>query len=659
VFAFFVYLQESFCMFDFVRQHTKIMMFVLFLLVIPSFVLFGIDGYRNSNDKGAVVARVSGDEIGQGEWDAAHKSESDRLRNSVPDIDVKLLDTPEARYATLERLVRERVLRKASSEFRLATSDARLARDLQENPTIASLRLPDGKLDMDRYRQLAASQGMTPEGFEARVRQDLSLRQVEAGVITTGFSAKKIADVSLNAFFEKREVQVAMFATADYASKVSPTENELKAFYEANPAMFQASEQADIEYITLDLESIKKSISLNESDLKAYYEQNVARFSGGEERRASHILINATKDAPVSERAAAKARAEEILLLVKKSPETFGDLAKKNSQDGGSATNGGDLDFFARGAMVKPFEDAAFSLKKGEISDLVESDFGYHIIKLTDIKSPKQRSFEEMRPIMEADLKSQQAQSKFAELAESFANGVYEQSDSLKPVADKLKLEVKVATGVTRVPLMGSVGVLANAKFLAALFSSDVIEKKHNTVAVETASNQLTAGRVTQYSAAQTQPFSVARAAVRDRLVASKAAELALKDGKDKIAAWKNSPNSSSMPAAKVVSRDQAQNVELPILVAALRADAQNLPIFVGVDLGPRGYAVVRVNKVVPMEGKPEASLTQDRIQYNQWWSAAESQAYYEFLKNQFKAEILISKPNRTAKESISTENTR
>lgn len=644
-------------MFDFVRKHTKIMMFVLFLLVIPSFVLFGIDGYSKSNNKGAVVARVGGEEIGQGEWDAAHKSESDRLRNSVPNMDAKLLDSPEAHYATLERMVRERVLRNAVAEFRLTTSDARLARDLQDNPTIASLRLPDGKLDLERYRQLAASQGMTPEGFEARVRQDLSLKQVETGVVDSGFSAKKIADVSLNAFFQKREIQVATFAAADYARKVKPTESELKSFYEANQALFQSQEQLTIEYITLDLESVKRSISLNEGDLKAYYQQNIARFSGAEERRASHILINAPKDAPATERAAGKARAEELLILARKSPEAFGELAKKNSQDAGSAAQGGDLDFFARGAMVKPFEDAAFSLKKGDISDVVESDFGYHIIRLTDIKAPKQRTFDEMRPTMEADLKTQQAQSKFAELAEAFANGVYEQSDSLKAVADKLKLEIRVATGVTRVPSKGSVGVLANAKFLAALFSSDVIEKKHNTEAVETGSNQLTSGRVTQYAAARTQSLAEVSEAVRVRLVAVRAAELALKDGKEKIAVWKATPDSSVMPAAKVVSRDQSLNVESSVLIAALRADMGSLPAFAGVDLGSRGYAVVRVNKVVPNEAKPEALVEQERSQYSQWWSGAENQAYFEFLKKHFKVEILAQKPNRLAKESIESAN--
>ena len=644
-------------MFDFVRRHTKIMMFVLFLLVIPSFVLFGIDGYQKSNGKGAIVARVGGEEIGKGEWDAAHKSEADRLRNSRPDIDVKLLDSPEAHYATLERMVRERVLRAAASDFRLTASDARLARDLQENPTIASLRLPDGKLDMDRYRQLAASQGMTPEGFEARVRQDLSLKQVESGVIESGFSSKKIADVTLNAFFQKREIQVAVFSAADYLTKVNPTEGEMKSFYEANQPLFQAPEQATIEYVTLDLDAVKKSITLNESDLKAYYDQNVQRFSGAEERRASHILINALKDAPNAERAAAKARAEELLILAKKSPESFAELAKKNSQDAGSAVNGGDLDYFARGAMVKPFEDAAFSLKKGDISEVIESDFGYHIIKLTDIKTPKQRTFEEMRPTLESDLKTQQAQSKYAELAEAFTNGVYEQSDSLKPVADKLKLEVKVAQSVSRTPTPGAVGVLANAKFLAALFSSDAIEKKHNTEAVETGPNQLTSGRITQYAAARTLPFSEVTTTVKERLIAVRAAELALKDGKEKLTSWKGAPGTAVMPAAKVISRDQPQNVEANVLTEALRADTATLPAFVGVDLGPRGYAVVRINKLLPNEAKPEATMAQDRNQYSQWWSGAENQAYYEFLKKKFKAEILVSKPSRMAKEASSASN--
>lgn len=636
-------------MFDFVRKHTKIMMFVMFLLIIPSFVLFGIDGYNRMREKGEAVARVGGYDITLGEWDAAHKAEADRLRTSMPNLDAKLLDSPEARYATLERLVRERVLAQAADKFKLTTSDARLARDLQEDPTIASLRLPDGKLDMDRYRQLAASQGLTPEGFEARVRHDLSVRQVEAGLTGTGFSAAAVADVSLNAFFEKREIQIANFLSTDFASKVNPSEGELEAFYKANQALFQAPEQASIEYVVLDLEAVKKSISISEADLKSYYDQNAARLSGAEERRASHILISAAKDAPAVERQKAKARAEELLQEVRKAPDSFADVAKKNSQDTGSAAKGGDLDFFARGAMVKPFEAAVFAMKKGDISEVVESDFGYHIIKLTDVKTPKQRSFEELRAGIEADLKTQQAQRKFAETAEAFTNGVYEQSDSLKPVADKLKLEIKTVTNMTRKPAAGATGILANAKFLAAIFGPDAVEKKRNTEAIETAPNQLTAGRITQYVAARTLPFADVRAVVRERVVAARAAELANKEGLDKLAAWKAAPASAQMPAAVLVSRDQAQNVAPQVLTAVLRVDASALPVFVGVNLGPQGYAVVKVNKIVPRTPSAEAAARQDRAQYAQWWTGAESQAYYALLKERFKAAIMAARPLRTA----------
>ena len=642
-------------MFDFVRTHTKIMMSVLFLLIIPSFVLFGIDGYNSSNDKGAVVAEVAGKDITQADWDAAHRIESDRLRASIPDLDAKLLDSPEARYATLERLVRERVLAQAATKFKLTTSDARLARDLQENPTIAALRLPDGKLDMDRYKQLAASQGFTPEGFEARVRQDLSIRQVEAGVMETGFASGAVADVALNAYFERREVQIVRFDPANFVASVTPTEAELEAFYQANQALFQSFEQASIEYLVLDLETVKKGMTINEADLKSYYEQNALRLSGTEERRASHILINAPKDAPEADRKKARARADALVQTVRQTPDSFAEVAKANSQDTGSAATGGDLGFFGRGAMVKPFEDAVFVMKKDNISEVIESDFGFHIIKLTDIKTPIQRSFDELRPSIEADLKAQQAQARFAELADTFTNVVYEQSDSLKPVADTLKLEIQTASNVARTPTAGTTGVLANSKFLTAIFGSDAIEKKRNTEAIEIGPNQLAAGRIVQYAPARALPFAEVRNFVRERVVSARAAEMAKKEGIEKLAAWKAAPASATMPPGLVVSRDQAQNLPQPVLSAALRADASSLPALTGVDLGAQGYAVVRVNATLQRPAPAAPVAQQERAQYAQWWTSAENQAYYGLLKEQFKARILADRPVRAPIDSRDT----
>ncbi|MCX7256872.1 MAG: SurA N-terminal domain-containing protein [Polaromonas sp.] len=393
-------------MFDFIRKHTQWTMGLLFLLIVPSFILVGMNSGNSSGGKADVVAKVDGVEITQPEWDRAHQNEVDRLRASQPALDVKLLDSPEARYATLERLVRDRVVAVAAEKLKMSTSDQRLARELHESPEIAALRRPDGTLDMERYRQVLGSRGMSPEGFEANVRADLSTRQVLAGVGGSALASSAAADLALNAYFEKREIQLARFNAADFVAKLNPTDADLEKFYKDNEKLFLAPEQASIEYVQLDLDTVKKTITVNEADLKTYYDANAKRLSSAEERRASHILIASPATAPAAEREKAKAKAQELLTQVKKSPDTFADVARKNSQDPGSAANGGDLEFFPRGAMVKPFEDAAFSMKKGDISEVVASDFGFHIIKLTDIKTAKQRSFEEMRAELEADLKA-------------------------------------------------------------------------------------------------------------------------------------------------------------------------------------------------------------------------------------------------------------
>ena len=640
-------------MFDFIRKHTKITMGLLFLLIVPSFVLFGLDGYSQNKDKSPVVAKVDGQEILQSEWDRAHAREIDKLKVSMPSLDAKLLDSPAARYATLERLVRDRVLIAAVAKAKLSTSDQRLARELQSNPDIAALRRPDGTLDMERYKQLLGAQGMTPEMFEASVRSDLSTRQVLTGVMSSGFAANVAADTALNAYFEKRDIQIARFASADYAAKLNPTDDDLAQFYTANAGLFQAPEQANIEYVLFDVETVKKTIVVAEADLKTYYEQNVQRLSGKEERRASHILITSPKSAPEADRQKAKTQAAELATLVKKSPESFADVARKNSQDPGSAAAGGDLDFFARDAMVKPFSDAAFAMKKGDVSDVVESEFGYHIIKLTDIKAPKQRTFEEMKPELEADIKKQQAQKKFAETAESFTNSVYEQADSLKPAADRLKLEVKTATGITRQPAPGTTGALANAKFLNAIFSADTIEKKRNTEAVEVASNQLISGRITQYTPARTRPLAEVKDVVRQRWLTQRGADEARKDGIAKLAAWKAAPASAVLSESMVVSRDQPQKQPLQVVDAALRADAAALPALVGIDLGAQGYTIVKVLKVLPRDAALEATAKQERTQYSQWWASAESLAYYNVLKDRFKTEIKVAKPVRAKADQL------
>lgn len=637
-------------MFEAIRKHSKIVMFLLFLLVIPSFVLVGIDSNYFS-EKSPVVARVDGHKITQADWDNAHREETDRIRAQSPNVDPKQLDTPQARYATLERLVRDRVFAAAAQSSHLITSDARLARALQDIPAIAALKRPDGSLDTEAYRSLVGAQGLTPEGFEANVRRELSVSQVMGGVMSTAFATDAAAKLAFDSLYQRREIQVARFNATDYAKQVNPTEADIEAFYKANAQRFQQQEQAAVEYVVLDLDSVRSGIRVNEDDLRTYYKENLTRLAAKEERRASHILINAAKDAPAADREQAKARAQELLAQVRKSPASFAEVAKKSSQDSGSAPAGGDLNFFGRGAMVKPFEDAVFAMKKGEISDVVESDFGYHIILLTDIKTPRQPSFEELRPSLEAELKQQQAQRKFAEVAEAFTNSVYEQPDSLKPVADSLKLKIQTAEGVTRVPSPGASGPLANPKFLEALFANDSVEGKRNTSAIEVGPSQLVAGRISTYTPTRTLALQEVSDRARLLLIAEKSAELARKDAEAKKAAWMgNAAPAAGLAPAVVVSRDQTQNLPRAVVDAALRASPDNLPAWVSADLGSQGTAVVKVLRIIPREGVDAQQAAQQRQQLQQWWSTAEGFAYYEMLKERFKVQI---KPNRPQSSNI------
>ena len=637
-------------MFEAIRKHSKIVMFLLFLLVIPSFVLVGIDSNYFS-EKSPVVARVDGHKITQADWDNAHREETDRIRAQSPNVDPKQLDTPQARYATLERLVRDRVFAAAAQSSHLITSDARLARALQDIPAIAALKRPDGSLDTEAYRSLVGAQGLTPEGFEANVRRELSVSQVMGGVMSTAFATDAAAKLAFDSLYQRREIQVARFNATDYAKQVNPTEADIEAFYKANAQRFQQQEQAAVEYVVLDLDSVRSGIRVNEDDLRTYYKENLTRLAAKEERRASHILINAAKDAPAADREQAKARAQELLAQVRKSPASFAEVAKKSSQDSGSAPAGGDLNFFGRGAMVKPFEDAVFAMKKGEISDVVESDFGYHIILLTDIKTPRQPSFEELRPSLEAELKQQQAQRKFAEVAEAFTNSVYEQPDSLKPVADSLKLKIQTAEGVTRVPGPGASGPLANPKFLEALFANDSVEGKRNTSAIEVGPSQLVAGRISTYTPTRTLALQEVSDRARLLLIAEKSAELARKDAEAKKAAWMgNAAPAAGLAPAVVVSRDQTQNLPRAVVDAALRASPDNLPAWVSADLGSQGTAVVKVLRIIPREGTDAQQAAQQRQQLQQWWTTAEGFAYYEMLKERFKVQI---KPTRPQSSSI------
>ncbi len=632
-------------MFDFFRKYNKIVMVFLFLLIIPSFVLFGVERYQG-NGADEKVAIVDGTPITKPEWDQQHRVEVDRIRQQNPSIDAALLDSDIARYTTLERMVRDRVLAAAASKSNLTISEGRLSQIFASDPGLKSFIVTDDKgvAKFDREAFIRAT-GRTPEQQMAATSADLTSQQVLLGVSGSAFATRAQADAALHAFYDKREIQVARFNAADFLSKVTLTDADLQAYYDQHAAQFRAPEQATIEYVVLDADAVKKNIALNEADVKSYYEQNKERLGSKEERRASHILITAPTSAPAADREKAKARADQLLAEVRKAPATFAEVARKNSQDPGSAEKGGDLDFVTRGAMVKPFEDAMFALKKGQISDVVETPFGYHIIQLTDVKPSSAPPFEQARAGIEADLRTQQATAEFAKSAEGFTDAVYQQPDSLKAAADRFKLPIRTAE-VVRTPVAGSTGALASKNFLAALFAADSLERKHNTEAVEVGPSQLASGRVTKYAPARTLPFAEVKEKVRTELLAERAAALAKADGTAKLAAWQANAAAATFGAPLTVSRLDTQSQPAPVVEGALRADTSKLPVLVGADLGQQGYAVVKVIRNIPRPAPTAEQSQQEDAQVAQAVAGAEAAAYYDLLKERFKVKFIVPRPS-------------
>ncbi len=626
-------------MFDFIRTHQRLMQFLLLLFIFPSFAFFGLEGYsRLTDDSG--VAKVAGQTITKEEWDAAHRQQLERMRQVYGNqFDSKIFDSPQARRAILDNLIAQRALGAEVVANKLVVPDQVLQQSILQIP---GLTKPDGSFDNEQYRVLLAAQGMTPKGYEAGLRREMAVQQLNAAIQSTAFAPRTVAENLSNLNDQERTVQMLNFKPDSYAAQVKVSDDMLKAYYDKNGARFETPEQADIEYVVLDAAAVAAQAAVTDDDIKAYYEQNQKQYATEEQRRASHILITVKKDAPAAEKAAAKAKAEGLVAQLRKNPGDFAKLAKANSLDPGSAENGGDLGYFAKGAMVKPFEDAAFSLKQGEISDPVESDFGYHVIEVTGIKPAAVKPLESVKAEIGAEIKKQIAAKKYSEMADQFNNLVYENGDSLKAVSDKLKLKIQTATGVTRAPNPAA-GPLPynNAKFLTALFTDDVIKAKHNTEAVQTAPNTLVAGRMTSYKPVAKRPFEEVKADVQKAVLQQEEQALAVKAGQERLAQLQAKDDATGFSDAKVVSRVKSDGWTQEAFNAVMKADTAKLPAYVGAETQGLGYQIYRVTKVEQPKTVDTARRKAEQEQIVAALSQQEALAYLDYLREKAKTKLL------------------
>jgi len=633
-------------MFDSVRNNKKIVQIFLALITLP-FAFFGVDSYVRNMGAGNDVASVGDSKISAPEFDQALRERQDQLRRALGEnFKSDMMNTPEAKLAVLNSLIDRRLLLLEANKNQLLTSDEMLRDFINKVPSLQV----DGKFSQERYETVIRAQGKSQPQFEAMLRQDLTLQQLVGAVSDTAFVSDSQAEAMLRLQSEERQFSESRVAPEQFADKVKIEAAAVQKFYDDNKARFEVPEQIKAEYIVLSLDALMAQVTVGDAEVKDWYEGHKDRYVQGEERRASHILIEAKAAA---DKEKAKAKAEEVLKEVQGSPAKFADLAKKYSQDTGSAANGGDLGFFGHGMMVKPFEEAVFKLKDGEISGLVESDFGYHIIKLTGVKASKQRPFEEVRADIEGELKHQAAARKFTEEAETFSNMVYEQSDSLQPAADKFKLKLQQSALIPKNPdpaATAALGPLSNAKVLTALFSDDSIKNKRNTEAVEVAPNTLLAARVLEHVEASSVPFDKVKADIEKQLVREESAKLAKSSGEATLAELKKAGDDKKLTwsPVKTISRMQGQQVPQDALKAIFRADAEKLPAYEGAAVGD-AYTLYKIEKVIPLEKIDAEKRKSLQNEYSNIVAKEDLSAYLSSLRARYK--ISINKAKLESKE--------
>jgi peptidyl-prolyl cis-trans isomerase D len=623
-------------MFDFVRSHNRIIQIMMGVVLIP-FAFFGVQSYTRSNgDQSEAVAEVDGHEITRAEWDAQVRQELQRQQAEGRNVDPKLLDTPEARRAALEGIVRDRVLQAAVAHDNLPVTRDRVNAFIRTSPQLAPLMA----LDVVSRQARLAAMGLTPDGLFAQVENMLTRQQPLVAVSASAFVPAVSRQAASDAWLGQRDIQWQRFDAKDYAAAAQPTEAQIKAYYDdkAHAAEFTAPEQARIEYVVLDAPALKAQVPVGDDVLRKYYDAHKAAFNAPEERRVSHILVNVAPGASPEDVAKAKARAEALLAEVRKNPAGFAEVAKKDSQDAGSAASGGDLDYMKRGAIPGPFSDAMFSMKEGEVSDVVRSEAGFHILKLTGIRGGAPKPFEEVRAQVEDQYRAQEAQKLYLADAEKFTNTVYEQPDGLQPAVDAFKLAKQSAT-VARKPGEGVVGPLASPRLLAAVFANDSLQAKHNTEAIETGPGQLTAAHVAEYLPQRVKPLAEVHDRIAESLRKSLAAAAAKKDGDARVAQARKDP-ALALPLAATVGRAvRGSDVPREVTLAALKADVAKGPAVVGVALPDGGYAAVRVLKsaAAPV-GPQEVALFGSQAE--QAYDEVETLALYDAYKARFKAKL-------------------
>jgi peptidyl-prolyl cis-trans isomerase D len=582
-------------MLEAIRKHAKGWLAkVILALIIVTFALFGVDSYMSGDRSGGMVAEVGDVGISRDELTQEIRAQSDRMREALgPAFDSAVTETADFRQQVLDNLIERKALLQEAKKLKLLAPDAYVASVLGQIPAFQQ----DGAFSQPRYEAVLRQNNRTPAQFENELRQAFMLEAiispVELAAFPSNTSLKQIARVVA----QQREIAWADLPASVVASQVKVTPADVEQYYAANTAQYTEPEQIRAEYLVLDMDSVAAGITVTEQDVADYYAANAEQFGQPEQRSASHILIAADINADAAARDQAKQKAAELYAILQKAPARFAELARTESQDPGSAAQDGSLGSFGRGMMVKPFEDAVFSMKPNEIRGPVESDFGYHIIRLDGIQPAQTPPLAQVRDVVVDALRKQQAQRVFADLAENFSNLVYENATTLQPAAEAARLSVQKSGWMTA---KDAPQPFNHAGLSAALFSPESIKSRQNTEAIEVRRGTLVAARVSEHRPARLRPLEEVSAAIEARLRAEQSTKLLAQKGEATIESLaKGDEADVSWSPFRVVGRQPSAELDATGVKAVFKVNADKLPAYTGFARPDGSYRIVRVSRVL------------------------------------------------------------
>ncbi|MBV8048253.1 MAG: peptidyl-prolyl cis-trans isomerase [Paludibacterium sp.] len=570
-------------MFKFV-ENNKVVIQVILGLVALTFVGFGVSSYSSVAEDPYLV-KVGSTKIA--------------LRDIDRELDGQPVDAA-ARQRALEGLIQRSLILNETGKTGLQVAPMQLQQAIAAIPAFQD----NGQFSLDKYKAFLDRRQMTGPQFEERIGRDLLVQnQMEpftAGQISSHAVAERIGQL----LGETRSVSATVLAAPAFASQVKLDDATVAAYYKANSDKFKAPEAVKLSYVVLSQAQLAQNVSVSDDELHKFYQQHQAEF-GQEQRRASHILLAVPQNAQPADVAKIKAQADAILKQVRANPASFADVARARSQDPGSAAKGGDLGFFPRGAMVKAFNDVVFQMKPGQISEVVRSEFGFHIIKLEAIQVP---DFNAVKDQVAQQLKLQKAGNLFRAQSDTLTEVAYQQGDSLKGVQDALKLVPQQSGWLARAP-SGNDPILSNPKVLDAAFGNDVLVKKHNSEPVDLGNNTLVVVRVTDHQPAHQLKLDEVRDAIKMQLIAMDGAKLAVAKGQAMLADLKaGKPAATQWTQPRDLSRQQGLGLPVADLQAIFAANTAKLPAYAGIKRASGEYVIYRVEAV-----KPAPALTPEQ----------------------------------------------